>query len=382
MRWALIAGILVAANGMRAQSLIEPDRLPTNLRQLGAEASDQPLRCEITPLKPGLDYMFRFQTGYSIATPMAQYFGAGHGWAILTRVTPEGGKPVWLAARVRLPDVPLTTVVTETFGGFLVGPGKYQVDWAMWDDEGRVCRHHWKIDARLTFGERHVQLAIPPHTVADLSGAGLPPEPPGAPGAAPFHLTVLLHAAPLSPGRMHIRTTDRILLISTLSGLMERVQPTTLRLAVFNLDKQRVIYSNGDFHRGQISAVYQALNQLELETVNVQVLQNPRGAADLLTSLVAGETAAQPVADAVVFLGPSSRYLDKLPASALPSPLEGMRFFYLQYRPFAGQLRAMLPDAISSATANMKGRIIQIFNPGQFADAIREIQRLRAAPAR
>lgn len=170
MRWAFIAGVLLTAHGMRAQSLLDPERLPTNLRELGPSPSDQLLRCEVTPMKPRLDYMFRFQTGYSIATPMAQYFGAGHVWAILTRVTPEGGKPSWLAARVRLPDVPLTTVVTETFGGFLVGAGKYQVDWAMFDDEGRVCRQHWKIDARLTFGERHVQLAIPPHAVADLSG--------------------------------------------------------------------------------------------------------------------------------------------------------------------------------------------------------------------
>ena len=86
-------------------------------RELGPQPGDQTLRCEVTPLKPSLDFNFRFQTGYSVGVPMMQYFGAGHWWVIVTRVTPQNGTPVWLAARVRLPDVPLTTVVTDTFGG-------------------------------------------------------------------------------------------------------------------------------------------------------------------------------------------------------------------------------------------------------------------------
>ncbi len=378
--WRLIAGIVVA-QGVWAQSIVDPARLSSNLKKLAPDPSDQPLRCEVTPIKPALDYTFRFQTGYEIATPMAQYFGAGHGWAILTRVTPEGGNPVWLAARVRLPDVPLTTVVTDTFGGFLVGAGKYTVDWAMFDDEGRVCRHHWKIDARLTFAERHVQLAIPRGAVADMSGDL--PRPSDAPAAdsPPFRMTILLHAAPLSPRRMHIRVTDRILLLSTLSGLIQRVQPTGVRLAMFNFDKQRVLYSNSDFKQADIGAVSRALNRLELETVNVETLQNPRGSMDLLQSLIDSETTAQPSSDAVVFLGPAARYLEKLPPSALPSPIERMRFFYIQYRPFAAGRQAMLPDSISNAVSEMKGRIFQIYNPGQFAAAIHDIERLRVAQA-
>jgi len=204
MRGALIAGLMIAPC-LLAQSVIDPARLPSALHELGPQPGEQLLRCEITPMRPGLDFSFRFQTGYSVGVPMQQYFGPGHVWAIITRVTPENGTPVWLAARVRLPEVPLTTVVTDTFGGFLVGPGRYKVDWAMFDDEGRVCRKQWKIEAKLSFGERHVQVAIPPHTVADFGGAGLPAKPPKPSDAPPFRLTVLLHAAPLSPRRLHLR---------------------------------------------------------------------------------------------------------------------------------------------------------------------------------
>jgi hypothetical protein len=379
MRGALIAGLLFAPC-VWGQSLIDPDRLPTSVRELGPQPSDQTLRCEVTPLKASLDFNFRFQTGYSIGVPMAQYFGPDHGWLIVTRVTPQDGTPVWLAARVKLPDVPLTTVVSDTFGGFLVGAGRYKVDWAMFDDEGRVCRKQWKIEAKLSFGERHVTPLIPPHAVADFSGAGLPSELPAPADASPFRLTILLHAAPASPRRLHLRVYDRVLLLSTLSALLERAKPTSVRLEVFNFDKQRVIYGNDDFTLKSMGDVAQTLNRLELETIDVKTLQNRSGATDLLASLIGKETASSKPSDAVVFLGPAARYVDKLPASTIEGAPGGMRFYYFQYRTFIGRPQPAIPDIISSALSTLKGRVFQIYSPGQFADAIRELQRMSKRP--
>ncbi len=332
MRGVLIAGLIVAP-ALWAQTLIDPDRLPTSVRDLAPQPGDQPLRCEVTPLKPSLDFNFRFQTGYSVGVPMAQYFGPDHGWVIVTRVTPQNGTPVWLAARVRLPEVPLTTVVSDTFGGFLVGAGRYKVDWALFDDEGRVCRKQWKIEAKLSFGERHVAPLIPPQTVADFGGTGLPPELSPPADAPPFRLTILLHAAPASPRRLHLRAYDRILLLSSLSALLERGQPTSVRLEVFNFDKQRVIYGSDDFTLKSMGAVAQALNRLELETIDVKTLQNRTGAVDLLTSLIGKETASPKPSDAVVFLGPAARYIDKLPASTIEGRLEGCDFITFSTAP-------------------------------------------------
>jgi hypothetical protein len=376
MRGAPFA-LLIATPALWGQNAIDPARLTPQLRELGKQAGDQPLHCDVTPMKPVLDFAFRFQTGYDIAVPMQQYLGPGHGWLIVNRITPENGAPVWLAARVRLPDVPLTTVVTDTFGGFMVGAGKYKIDWALYDDEGRVCRKEWKIEAKLNFGERHVEPAIPAHTVSDFSGSGLPPRAAPPADAPPFRLTVLLHAAPASPRRMHFRVNDRLLLLSTLSALMERVQATNVRLAVFNFDKQKVIYSSDDFTLQTMGDVNGALNRLELETVDVQTLQNPLGHVDLLESLIAGETGAAKPPDAVVFLGPAARYVDKLPPSAFGGAPQGMRIFYFQYRPFIRPSRPMLPDSISNAVSGLKGRVFQIYSPGQFANAIRELERLR-----
>jgi len=375
MRGAILVGFLFAP-GLFAQTVVDPASLATDLQEFDPQPGDRPLRCDVTPIEPMLDFSFRFQTGYSIRVPMEQYFGPDHAWAILTRVTPENGSPTYLAARVRLPDVPVTTVKLETFGGFLVGAGRYRIQWELFDDEGRICRKQWKIEAKLKHGEHNVQLEIPAKAVTDFAGAGLPAPPPRPAGEAPFRLTVLLHAGPLFPRRFHIRPVDRILLISTLSALVRQMQASTVRLAVFNLDRQKIVYSSENFEMKSMGDVAQALNQLEIDTIDVQTLQKPQGHIGLIESMIAKEAASPRPADAVVFLGPEPRYIDKLPASAFEALPEGMRFFYLQYRPFTVPRSPMLPDSISNAISTLKGRTIHIYSPGQFADALREVERL------
>ena len=53
MRGALIAGLILAP-GMWAQSVIDPARLPTFVRELAPQPSDRPLRCEVTHGKSSL----------------------------------------------------------------------------------------------------------------------------------------------------------------------------------------------------------------------------------------------------------------------------------------------------------------------------------------
>ena len=103
----------------------------------------------------------------------------------------------------------------------------------------------------------------------------------------------------------------------------------------------------------------------------MQTLQNPHGHIDLLASLLSRETEAPKPSDVVVFLGPAARYIDKLPPSAFEAPPEGMRFFYFQYRNVYGAERGpMLAGQHIERGVPFKGPIIQIYSPGQFADAI------------
>ena len=190
-------------------------------------------------MRPLLNFSFRFQAGYLVRVPMEQYFGPGHRWGIVTRITPEGGSPVYFGNNFRLPDVPKTRNSAEIGGGYQLGEGRYQVRWVLADETGRVCRKDWTIEAKLNRGERKVKVAMAPNSVSDLSLRGLRPTRPASDDAAPVRLTGPDARGPgFSPPDPY-GARDRVMLLGTLSSLLERMPTKSVRLVVFNLDQQR-----------------------------------------------------------------------------------------------------------------------------------------------
>ena len=389
MRPALIAVLLAwgLAQGMaHAQSILDPARIENFVTMLEPGTNDRPLQCDVAPLKPSLNFSFRFQAGYIVSVPMNQIQGSGHGLAILAGITPDGSRqPVYLGNHLRLPEVPRTKAELSLGGAYLLGEGGYSVKWMMTDETGRVCRKNWHVDVKLSRGERGVQVAIPPGTVADLSGRGLRRATPDTDDVRPLRLTVLMHAAPMSPRRTRMRPTDTITLVSSLSSLLEHVPATSVRLVVFNLDQQRELYRQDGFTLNSLNQVFSSVNGMELGLVDVQVLENRRGHVDLISEMVNQEIRSQPPSDAVVFLGPTARYDDKVPRQSLEKTAGALpRFFYFQVRPFfrggrggfAGPPPSSLPDSINSAISRLNGKVVVIHSPGDLAKAIARLERL------
>jgi hypothetical protein len=296
---------------------------------------------------------------------------------MLTRITPEGGdrKPVYLGARIPLPPVPKTNAESSVGGGYLLGVGVYDVRWIMLDDSGRVCRKSWRVDVHPSRADRQVKVAMPPGTVWELGLRGsrtLPRETGDAPA---LRLTILLHAAPLSPRRTHLRPNDMVTLMSTVSSLLERVPARSVRLVLFNLDQQKELYRKEDFLLRDMAQFSQAMTNIELGLVDFQVLQNKRGHVDLLTDLLNREISAQPPGDVVLFLGPEARYFDRVPQESLEKPAgRAPQFYYFQIVPFLRQTAAP-PDTIKSAMSRLGGKTMQIHTPGEFAKAIERLEK-------
>lgn len=372
----VVAGVLLLATGAAAQYTVNPERLSPSMRNMEWRPDDQQLNCSVSAMKPALNYGFRFQAGYIVRVPMSQYRGKGRRWNILTRVTPEGGKPTYFMSRYNLPEIPKTNTELEVGGGYLVGEGKYKVAWKLQDDTGRVCRKEWNFQAKRSRSENKVKVAIDPNTVAPLSNwvAGRRQAPDDA---APIRLTVLMHAAPTSPRRMRMTARDRFLLLGTLSSLLERLPTRSVRLVVFNLDQQKELYRHENFGMDGFNDVSQSLDALELGLVDYTVLQNKRGHVDLLTELVNQEVTAPQPSDVVLFLGPMSRYYDKVPEQALGKPAgPAPRFFYFQYRSPLLRMQSTFPDVIHSAVSRMKGKTVIIHSPGDFAKGIHQVENL------
>jgi hypothetical protein len=379
MRPLAIACLLASA--CAAQTIVDPARSGSILKALEPQAGEKLLRCEVTPIKPALNFVFRFQAGYVVRVPMNQYSGPGHRWGMLTRITPEGGgqQPVYLASRVRLPPIPKTKVNIEVGGGYLLGEGRYDVNWTLLDDTGRVCRSSWRVDAKPGRHERQMKLSQPRDTVAELTLRGPAEGKTGADDAAPIRLTVLLDAAPIAPARTRLRASDQVILMGLLSSLLERVPARSVRLVIFNLDQQKILLRQDALAPNALNRVAQALNGAELGRVDYHVLQNPHGHVDLLAGLMNLELRAEPPSDVVVFLGPETRYADKLPPAALEDPTGAApQFFNLRFRPYL-RSGGSLPDSISLATAKAKGKTFVIRTPADFAKAIEQIER-RGAP--
>ena len=377
MRRALILALAICT-AAPAQSIVNPNRLRGIIAQLeGAQAGEQALRCDVSAIKPALNFSFRYQAGFMVAVPMNQYIGSGHGWRILTRITPEGGDrtPVYLVSRIPLPQVPKTNVEVRVGGGYLLGEGIYNVRWMILDDSGRVCRKSWRVDVHLSRADRQVKVAMPPDTVWEIGLRGSRTLPRETDDAAPRRLTIFLHAAPLVPRRTRLRPNDTVTLMSTVSSLLERVPARSVRLVLFNLDQQKELYRKENFLLQDMAQVSQAMTNIELGLVDFQVLQNKRGHVDLLTDLLNREIQAQPPSDVVLFLGPETRYFDRVPQASLEKPAGRVpQFYYFQIVPFLRQT-ATPPDTIKSAMSRLGGKTMLIHTPGEFAKAIERLEK-------
>jgi hypothetical protein len=377
VRRALILA-LAAGTMAPAQSIVNPNRLRGFVAHLETVHAGEPaLRCQVSTIKPSLNFSFRYQSGYLATVPMNQFSGSGHGWTMLTRITPEGGarNPVYLITQIVLPPVPKTNMEARVFGGYLLGEGVYEVRWMILDDAGRVFRKSWRVDVHLSHAERQVKVAMPPDTVWEFGSSGSRTLSRGADDLAPRRLTIFLHAAPLSPWRTHMHPSDMMTLMSTVSSLLERVPTRSVRLVLFNLDQQKELYRKEGFLLQDMAKVSQTMTGIELGLVDFHVLQNTRGHVDLLTDLVNREIEAQPPSDVVVFLGPQTRYFDRVPPASLEKPPgHGPEFYYFQIVPFLRQ-PATSPDTIQSAVSRLGGKTMTIHTPGEFAKAIDRLEK-------
>ena len=341
MRSAAIV-VLLSVAAASAQTEVAPARAERLRREFAAHPDAAPLRCEVTPVPPALSFAFRFQAGYTLHVPRDQYPGSTRGWRVFTTITPADGShaPTFLLAGYPPANVSQEGSNFDLSGFYLLGAGRYSVESAVRDDRNRICRKQWQVVVKTPRGLHPVPLALPPGAVRPFSTRSWPDTlHPG--GGAPIRLSVLLNAAAFSTRRTVLRPADRMVLLHVLTALVERLPTSSVRLVVFSLEQQKEVFRSDGFALSALDKVAEAFDALHLASVDVHVLEKPLGHVDFLASLVNRELRAPDPADTVIFLGPSSRYGNKIPAPALEKPAGGKpRFFYVQYQ---APLRAPTP---------------------------------------
>jgi hypothetical protein len=401
MRYGAV--LLLYATTALAQQVTTADKLPAPVKGFDDRQGYEPFPCSVQPVKPTMNFGFRFQTGYTVETSLDPYLGGRHHWYIVFRVTPQdnAGPPVYFLDSIDLPAPRQTGFLAVNTGAFQTGEGRYDVRWGLLDDLGRFCRQEWTVDAHLTAAERSEKVAMPPDTAGDFSWRPRAT----ANGATKFRqVTILLNATmparPVTRGGLPVDQWG--MLVSMLASLVEQMPGTSVRVVAFDTAQQRELFRKDDFTPADINDVAHVANARQRWAIDYQALQNPSGGWDLLRDLENKEMHATAPSETVIFLGVPQARFDKMPPG-MPGPEPAPRFFYLKYGPTPTMAQALQsmdvggrgldggrsmgvprlnppgaadqPDLIEQSVRRLNGKIFTISTPADFSKALTTIER-------
>jgi hypothetical protein len=311
-----------------SQVPLGPDASTKVGRMLDSLPAHDTLKCTIHDWKPFLDFTFRLDAGYFVRCPCPyeEFGGEEFRLATYTRVTPQGGSPMVFAELMAVPAVPPEMAAKTNLkrlhaeldmsGGFSMGEGEYQVEVLVTDNRNRFCRRRWSIKAARSHSQAEIALALEANTVSHIW-----PDPWDGKLAGKgkgYRVTILLDAMPMNPRESKLRVWDRAFLMQSLRSMLQHLPCESVRLVAFNLDQQRELYRQEHFDSEAFRELAKTLRTTELGTVSYKALQRGPEGVSFLSDLVRKESAGSQRSDIVVFLGPTTRFGQKVPANMAP----------------------------------------------------------------
>jgi len=380
--WAAsrLAGVLGLALTAGGQVLLSPQDTEKAGRVMDSAPPKDTLDCEVTPIRPFLDFAFRFEIGYVVRCPLKVFRGEAARLSALLRVRREGVPAALFFGAYEIPAMPpglkdrldprRMSSQVEFSGAIVAGEGEYPLELVVMDSNQRFFRHTWTAKAALARNERHLQPVLKPGALAGMRHPFWEADEKSA--TSPYRITVLLDAAPINPLSMKLRAWDRAFLLNSLYSLLRHIPAARVRVVAFNLDQQREVFRQEGLDRFTFLKLAQALSNLELGTISTGTLLRQQGWAELLAGLIQAEVAGKPDTSAIIFLGPHAR-LNKKMACEAPAyqPGKSPPIYYFEY--FARQ-GAEFPDSIEHLTNACKGRVFKLHSPGELG---RNIAKMR-----
>jgi len=351
--------------------------LNTDSAILEIQEPRQDLHCTVSPFKPALGFDLRLHAGYEVSIPLRELAGSGNLLTIIFRVTREDqyGEQTYFSQRLRAPAIEEDAKGDAYFqGSFDVGEGKYHVDWLMRDGAERVCSSYWDVDATLSSKDREVSLVLPPGVVEPTEVENFKEEPPveRAQGEPLLNLKVLINFAPQNSNSVVLQPMDTNALVSILRSISRESRIGKFSLIAFNLQEQRIVYRQDNADRIDFPALGEALQSLNLGTVDLKRLGQRHGDTAFLTELIRRETISEHRPDAIVFAGPKAM----LDANIEPEALKGLGaldypVFYMNYilQPHVTPWR----DTIGYAVKFFKGAEFTISRPRDLWFAVNDM---------
>lgn len=385
-RLARISALSTAMMGSAQVMLHKEGLLAGDVSVLDSKTPRRDLSCQIEPVKPYLGFDLRFHNYYRVTIPRKMFEMAGSVLSVIIRVKPPNHQePSYFEQRILVPKLPGETKGTGEFGSeFDVGPGRYQVDWAMRDGAGRACSAHWEVEAKLGFRERNVPLTLSENMIAE--GLATPfdnEDAPNRPATQGLRVKVLLNVSPAGEKESIINPQYAAVLVSMLRSIVREPDVRLVSLIAFNMRAQKIVYRQKNIETVDFTALGTILGRPDAGTVDYRLLQDRQSEGHFLTKLLIDQLGRRtPPQDAIIILGPkvaleknvSRELLRKGGAASCP-------IFYLNYTP--NPFEEPFPDTIGSALKAYSGASrYEIAEPHDFGAAMREmLLRLGKRPA-
>jgi hypothetical protein len=335
------------------------------------------LPCTVTPGKATLGFDLRLHAGYGVSVPLKELSGLENRLTIVFRVAPEGKKEqaTYFWQRFRVPPIE-EDAKGDTYleGGFDLGEGKYHVDWLMRDQAERVCSFYWDVDSALSDRDKDVNLELPPGKVAASNVESFREDAPveRAQAEPSVRVKVLVNFAPPNSNSAVLQPLDRNALLSILRSITRDPRVGRFSIVAFNLQEQRVVYRQDDASRIDYEALAQALDSLNLGTVDVKRLGQKHGETQFLADLLQRETSTGSTPDALVFAGPKAILEQNVPGEDLKKVGQmSYPLFYMNYNLHP----EMVPwrDAIGNIVRFFRGTEYTITRPRDMWFAVGEM---------
>jgi hypothetical protein len=335
------------------------------------------LPCSVVPVKPVLGFDLRFHSGYEVSVPLKELAGSENLLTMVFRVTPENRKdePVYFVQRVRVPAIEQDAKGDAYLqGAFDLGEGNYHVDWLMRDRSERVCSDYWDVQAGLPSRDRQMDLELTPGAIRAAEAEPFKEEPPIERNQTepPLNVKVLVNFAPQNQRSATLQPLDTTALVSILRGISREPRITKFSLVAFNLQEQRIVYRQDNANRIDFPALGEALQSLNLGTVDLKRLSQKSGETEFLTQLIQKEIGTEDHPDALIFAGPKALLDGNVPRDSLRDVGDvEYPVFYMNYNlnPQNNPWR----DAIGHAVKFFKGYEFTISRPRDMWTAISEI---------
>lgn len=351
--------------------------MPSDGAILESQENRKDLPCTVTPDKPVLGFDLKYHVNYEVMVPIKELVGTDNHLTMVFRVIPDGHPDgVYFSQHFQVPAIERDEGGPAYLNGsFIVGEGKYHIDWLMRDRSERMCSFHWDSEATLPLKDKQMTLDITAGAVQAIDPEIFKQEPPIQREQKPksLHVKVMMNFAPQDANGSALQPLDTRALLSMLRSIAREPRISQFSIVAYNMQQQKVFYRQDAASQIDFPALGDAVKSLRLGTVDLKQLIQKHSDTDFLSQLITNELKdPKDDLDALIFAGPKVMLDDGVSGETLRQ-LSDVKFpvFYMNYNanPTVNPWR----DAIGNAVRVLKGSEYTISRPRDLFFAWSEI---------